>query len=420
MKQQIKLGVVGLGQFSPQFLELFQAHPGVSEIYACDVVPERLERVVRDFGIDRAFPTFEGLLESDVDAVAIFTQRWLHGPMTIAALEHGKHVYSAVPMGVSVDEITKIIDLVKRTGLTYMTGETSYYYPSVVLCRNKWKSGAFGHFVYGEGEYIHDMSHGFYDSFKYSGGPDWKSTASIPPMFYATHSVACVLAVTESYATSVSCLGYVDQEDDGVFKAEVSRWRNVFSNEIALFSTADGGSMRINEVRRIGVPNERPEVRVSVFGTDGSFEQQTGSAVWQDRDGFASVFDQITTSAGTVGYYTTVNDSLESAQVPDALRAGFRSGFAPIHDLERDQLPPEFDGRHNGHEGSHQFLVNDFVSACVDQSLPILNAWTAARYTIPGLIAHESALAQGKRLDIPDFGSAPASTSNEPARPPRV
>lgn len=409
MKQQIKLGVVGLGQFSPQFLELFQAHPGVSEVYVCDVVPERLERVLSNFGVSRGFATFEALLDSDVNAVAIFTQRWLHGPMAIAALERGKHVYSAVPMGVSVEEIEKILDLVKATGLTYMTGETSYYYPSVVLCRDKWQKGLFGHFVYGEGEYIHDMSHGFYDTFKYSGGADWKSTASIPPMFYATHSLACVLAVTQSHATSVSCLGYVDREDDGVFDVEVSRWRNVFSNESALFQTADGGSMRINEVRRIGVPNERPEVRMSLFGTDGSFEQQTGSAVWQDRDGFQSVFEQITTATGAAGQHNTMNDSLASAGVPEALRAGFRSGFAPIHDLERDQLPAAFDGRHNGHEGSHQFLVNDFVEASVNGSQPILNAWTAARYTIPGLIAHESALAGGQRLDIPDFGPAPVS-----------
>lgn len=405
---QIKVGIVGLGQFSPQFIELYQAHPGVSEVYACDVLPERVDRIMRDFGTARGFTDYDELLESDVDAVAIFTQRWLHGPMTIAALEHGKHVYSAVPMGVSVDEIEQIISLVASTGLTYLTGETSYYYPSVVFCRDQWRRGGFGDFVFGEGEYIHDMSHGFYDAFKYSGGADWKSTASVPPMYYPTHSLACVLAVTESFATSVSCVGFVDRENDGVFDAEVSRWRNTFSNESALFTTADGGSMRINEFRRIGVPNQRPEVRMSLFGTKSSFEQQTGSAVWQDLDGFRSVFDEITTSSGAAGRSGAENDALRQTDVAEALLATFRSGFAPVHDRERAVLPAEFDGRHNGHEGSHQFLVNDYVTACVSGRMPVLNAWTAARYTVPGLIAHQSALAGGARLDVPDFGSAPA------------
>lgn len=404
---QIKVGIVGLGQFSPQFIELYQAHPDVSEVYVCDVIDERVDRVMRDFRTTRGFSSYEELLDSDVDAVAIFTQRWLHGPMTIAALEKGKHVYSAVPMGVSVEEVEQILALVATTGLTYMTGETSYYYPAVVFCRDAWRKGEFGHFVFGEGEYIHDMSHGFYDAFKYSGGANWKATASVPPMHYPTHSIANVLAVTESHATSVSCIGFVDREDDGVFDADVSLWRNTFSNQSALFATADGGSMRINEFRRIGVPNERPEVRMSLFGTRGSFEQQTGSAVWQDLDGFRSVFDQITTTSGAPGRADRRDDALADSGVSEALIGSFRSGFAPVHDLERSVLPAEFDGLHNGHEGSHQFLVNDYVVACTTGRMPVLNAWTAARYTVPGLIAHESALAGGTRIDIPDFGSAP-------------
>ena len=39
--------------------------------------------------------------------------------------------------------------------------------------------------------------------------------------------------------------------------------------------------------------------------------------------------------------------------------------------------------------------------------LPPNNAWDAARYMIPGLVAHESALQGGALLDIPDFGEAP-------------
>jgi hypothetical protein len=62
----------------------------------------------------------------------------------------------------------------------------------------------------------------------------------------------------------------------------------------------------------------------------------------------------------------------------------------------------------NGHEGSHHFLVDDFVTAVETRSLPPVNAWVAARYTLPGIIAHESALNGGARLPIPDFGDAPA------------
>ena len=114
-----------------------------------------------------------------------------------------------------------MVETVKETGLVYMVGETSYYYPATIYCRNRFQAGDFGHFVYGEAEYIHDMDVGFYDAYRYSGGADWKRTASFPPMLYPTHSVSMILSTTGARMTDVACFGYVDQEEDGVFKAEV-------------------------------------------------------------------------------------------------------------------------------------------------------------------------------------------------------
>ena len=82
--------------------------------------------------------------------------------------------------------------------------------------------------MYGEGEYLHDMSHGFYNAYQRSGCPDWKKTASFPPMFYPSHSVSMVLSVTGARMVDVSCLGFVDQHDDGVFRAGVSQWGNEY------------------------------------------------------------------------------------------------------------------------------------------------------------------------------------------------
>ena len=70
--------------------------------------------------------------------------------------------------------------------------------------------------------------------------------------------------------------------------------------------------------------------------------------------------------------------------------------------------PAEFVGMRNGHHGSHQFLVDDFLKACTTDTLPPVNVWTAAKYCAPGIVAHESAKREGERLSIPDLGSAPA------------
>src|SRR5690606_352622 len=118
----------------------------------------------------------------EIDAVAVMTQRWTHGPLVLQALEAGKHVYSAVPMASSLEEIKAIVEKVEKTGLIYMMGETSYYNPAVVWAREKIAKGELGRVFYSEGDYVHDMDNGFYAAYQYSGGADWKKTASYPPM----------------------------------------------------------------------------------------------------------------------------------------------------------------------------------------------------------------------------------------------
>lgn len=395
------LGIVGAGQFAGSFAKLWRVHPGVSDILATDLLPERAERLAASRDLAGTVPSYEAMLDSDVDAVAIFTQRWTHGPLVVQALRAGKHVYSAVPMAVTAEEIAAIIEAVRQTGLTYMMGETSYYNPAVVYARDQIAKDAFGRLFYAEGDYVHDMDLGFYDAYKYSGGENWKATASYPPLLYPTHSIGGVLGAWQTYATSVSAIGVTDDRGDGVFDKTVSQFGNDFSNATALFEAAGGGSFRTNEFRRVGYPSYIRESRFRFFGTSGSLEQLVNVSLWQDKQGVTDITEQLQTRPSLPPDDPSLKD------VAPALRDAFTSGSAPVHD--RSRLPKEFANVHNGHEGSHHFLADDFVAAVSTSSLPPVNAWVAARFTLPGIIAHESALKGGARLGIPDFGDAPGA-----------
>jgi predicted dehydrogenase len=395
------LGIVGAGQFAGQFAKLFHLHPGVGDVRVTDLLPERAEQLVAEKGLAGTFPSYEAMLDDHrVDAVAIFTQRWTHGPLVVQALRAGKHVYSAVPMAISTEEIAAIIDAVRETGLTYMMGETSQYNPATVYARKQIEQDAFGRLFYAEGDYVHDMDLGFYEAYQYSGGENWKATASYPPLLYPTHSVGGVLGAWDTYAVSVSAIGVTDDRGDGVFDKDVSQFRNDLSNATALFEVAGGGSFRTNEFRRVGYPSHIRESRFRFFGTEGSLEQLATYSLWQDKKGVQDVTDLLQPVP------TLAADDPSLANIAPALRDAFVSGTAPVHD--RARLPREFDHVPNGHEGSHHFLVDDFVTAVETRTLPSVNAWVAARYTLPGIIAHQSAQQGGARLPIPDFGGAPA------------
>ena len=391
-----------MGQFGGQFAHLFNLHPGVSEVFVVDERPERAAEAVERFDLAGAKSSFEDLLASDVDAVAIFTQRWTHGPLVERALRAGKHVYSAVPMAISEEEIARIIEAVRETRNVYMMGETSYYNPATVYARNQHEAGRFGRVFYTEGDYVHDMDLGFYDAYQYSGGDRWKETASYPPMLYPTHAIGGVLgALPAAHAVSVSCVGVKDDRQDGVFDKDVSMFGNDFSNATALFELNDGGVMRTNEMRRVGYPSHIRESRFRFFGTEASFEQLAKVTVWQDKANVHDISEQMESRP------SMALDDPSLANVAPELRDAFVSGLAPVHDSDR--LPEEFRGAPNGHEGSHHFLVDDFVTAVNTRTLPPVNAWTAARFTLPGIVAHESARRNGERLPIRDFGDAPVS-----------
>src|SRR5699024_12247229 len=116
---------------------------------------------------------------------------------------------------------------------------TSYYTPATVFLRRKIAEGALGRVFYSEGDYVHDMDLGFYDAYAYSGGENWKATASYPPMLYPTHAIGGVLGALPARAGRVSCLGREDDRDDGVFAREGSQFDNSFSTATAPFERPD-------------------------------------------------------------------------------------------------------------------------------------------------------------------------------------
>ena len=60
----------------------------------------------------------------------------------------------------------------------------------------------------------------------------------------------------------------------------------------------------------------------------------------------------------------------------------------------------------SGHGGSHTFLTHEFIRAIVEDRHPAVNVWEAIAYTLPGIVAHQSALKGGELLKIKNYGRA--------------
>jgi predicted dehydrogenase len=379
--KKISVGVVGVGMFGRSFIQLFRDHPYVKRLALCDIQSDRLAEMARKFGIKETYASLDEICKTDLDALAIITQPWLHAPQAIQAMKAGKHVYSAVPIislssgDAMLEWCDKLIDASRRTGMKYMMGETSYFRAEAVYCRRR--AGEFGRFVLAEGEYFHDIDDpgcSLREVAKARWGKQWdKSKTGGVPMHYPTHSLGGLLPAMNTYATKVSAFGYVHPDDDWFRKDSEGGCR--FSNETALFQLANGATARICEYRRIGHYGREA---FKLYGTEASFSDGPGGCHWITKSG-----------------KTAVDPKDMREPLPEEVVASWRKNAPKNADV------------YGGHGGSHGYLVHEFVDAIAHDRQPAVNAWVAARMFVPGIMAHKSCEREGELLKVPDWGDAP-------------
>jgi hypothetical protein len=72
-----------------------------------------------------------------------------------------------------------------------------------------------------------------------------------------------------------------------------------------------------------------------------------------------------------------------------------------LPNLERPPLPPTV--APGGHNGSHGPLMNEFVTAILEDRKPLVDIILALNLSVAGVVAHRSALKDGQLLKIPQF-----------------
>jgi len=366
--KKIRVGIVG-GRFGATFQ--WHEHPNCIVEAVSDLRPERRQYLKDVYKCGKSYESLEKLiLDKKIEAVGVFTGAPDHVRHCIAALKEGKHVICAVPAAMTIEEAEELHQTVKETGLTYMMAETSYYHPAVISARKWFAEGKFGDIFYTEAEYHHPGLDVLYIE---DGQRTWRY--GLAPMNYPTHCTSYLIGVTRERLTSVACTG----QDNGAQYYKDNMYNNPFCNETALFRTDKGHSFRVM------VWWDAP-----VRGTERG--QWYGSKM--------SFFDPNPNGIGSV--IVRAGEQIEKDD------AGFERKLSPFEQYalpeywKTDMLPEPL--RHgSGHGGSHTFLTHEFIDALVNDRQPAVNIHEALAFTVPGIIAHQSALQGGKQLKVPTF-----------------
>ena len=121
-KKVLKAALVGVGVAGQvSHIPALKKLEGVELVALCDRDQEKALRVAQRFGVPTATSNFEEILaDPDIDLVDICTPNYLHAPLTIAALESGKHVLVERPIARNASEAEKMVRAAEKADLILM------------------------------------------------------------------------------------------------------------------------------------------------------------------------------------------------------------------------------------------------------------------------------------------------------------
>ena len=141
----VKWGIVSTADINHLVIPGAHASGKVELIAVGSRDQKRAEAYARDWGIERAYGSYEALLsDPDVDAVYISLPNTMHCEWSIRSVEAGKHVLCEKPMSRRAAEVEEAFDAAERAGRLLMEAFMYRHNPQTKRLRKLVREGAIG------------------------------------------------------------------------------------------------------------------------------------------------------------------------------------------------------------------------------------------------------------------------------------
>ena len=272
-------GVAGLGigaEYAHRLIGM--SNMGIKLGAVCDNLDERLDAIKAEIPGLPCFTDFHDLVSCDfLDAVIIAVPHDLHAPMSIAAMEAGRHVLVEKPMARNSVECRAMIDCAGKTGKTLMVAQNWRYTPWVRKVRHLVRKGELGKIMAVTAEWLQDVTHDIrpgnwlLDGTRAGGGP------LISLMVHPFDALRYI--VGEPASASAIC-----RHDHPAFKNNAEHWA------CGVFSFQDGTIGTMITSYSASPPQDCGEIRVygekgTIVGTDHGIRfWDGGRGTWESID----------------------------------------------------------------------------------------------------------------------------------------
>jgi predicted dehydrogenase len=173
MMKKIGIGIIGTGSLAGFHINAYRNSP-IAEIRAvCDSNAERARQKAAELGIQNYYEDYREMLKSDeIDAVSVVTWNNSHAPITIAALEAGKHVLCEKPPALNAPEAEAMYKASIKNSRLLMFGFVKRFSQSVQAIKEYVDNGELGDIYYAKTGYLRRCGNpgGWFATKSISGG----------------------------------------------------------------------------------------------------------------------------------------------------------------------------------------------------------------------------------------------------------
>lgn len=142
---QLKIAVIGCGSIAQnRHLPEYAAEEGVAIIAVCDIVKERADVTAATYNAAACYDYKELLKNPEIDAVSVCLPNYLHAPVTVDALNAGKHVLCEKPMATSSEEADAMIQASSKHAKKLMIGHNQRFVASHQKAKQLIENGELG------------------------------------------------------------------------------------------------------------------------------------------------------------------------------------------------------------------------------------------------------------------------------------
>ncbi|MDR1667766.1 MAG: Gfo/Idh/MocA family oxidoreductase [Bacteroidales bacterium] len=387
---EVRLAVIGLGRGGGAVSRMTRIE-GVRIAVLCDVQPERIKKyqeVLKKAGQPEAAEysgeeDWKKVCErDDIDLIYNATPWYLHVPVAVYAMKHGKHAVVEVPAALTVEDCWALVDTAEETQRHCMMLENCCYDFFELTTLNMARKGIFGDIYHGEGAYIHDLraskhdrEHGYYrmwrleHSKKHTGNP------------YPTHGlgpVAQIMGINGGdrfdYLTSMSTQQYgltlYAEDKFGKDSPEAKAVYRLGDMNQTLIHTVNGHTIRVVH----DTTSPRP-------------------------------YDRIHTISGTKGYAVKYPEQ-KIALDPDAHKFLNPDEFAALMAQYEHPLSKYIGEKAKavGGHGGMDYIMDWRLIYCLRNGLPLdQSVYDAAAWSCITELSEISVTNRSNSVDIPDF-----------------